>query len=113
MAYRTILVSLGIDEQAKPRLATALHLAGRHGARVLGYFGATWSDVLYHDHKIMAIDHARRALEDDAKQAGRTSKEHVRPPVYEGRSNGRIRPPISPPILCRIARERSLRREPR
>jgi nucleotide-binding universal stress UspA family protein len=70
MAYRTVLVSLGIDPQAQSRLNTALALARRHQSRVIGCFANTWSDILFHDRKILAIDDARRAIDEYAKEAG-------------------------------------------
>ncbi len=66
MAYRTILVSLGIDAPSKARRDVAIALAAAHGARLVGCFTSVWSDVFFRDQLIGTREHAIRVLEEQA-----------------------------------------------
>jgi nucleotide-binding universal stress UspA family protein len=68
MAYRTILVSLGIDPQAGKRLEAAAQIAHRHQARLLGFFSSTWSDVYVLEKHVGGRDHAEAALRKYTEQ---------------------------------------------
>ncbi len=69
MAYRTILVSLGIDPQAKKRLEAAAQIAHRHQARLLGCFSSSWSDVYVLEKHVGGRDHAETTLRKYAEQS--------------------------------------------
>lgn len=92
MAYRTILVSLGMDPQAKPRLSAALELARQHQARVLGCFANTWSDVLFHDRQTRTMEHAKRALEESSRRCQQEFLDACKAGIIDGTFERKAKP---------------------
>jgi len=72
VAYRNILVSLGIDPLSDNRLDAAVALATAHKARLVGCFTSIWSDVWFRDRHVVTLERAEAVLDEVAERTKAT-----------------------------------------